>query len=161
MRLSHVPLRLTTGAFLVSSGINALKAPAESSADLQKRAQVAFPQLPDVPPGVFGKGLAAGEIAVGAALLAPFVSPITAGVALTALSGALLKVWWVTPGMHEEGSPRPTPEGTAAAKDVSLLGAGAALVVGGVTDRAWRGARRTRKAAKKKAHDVREALPVG
>jgi uncharacterized membrane protein YphA (DoxX/SURF4 family) len=161
MRLSHVPLRLTTGAFLVSSGINALKAPPESSADLHKRAQVAFPQLPDIPPAVFGKGVAAGEIAVGAALLAPFVSPVTAGVALTALSGALLKVWWVTPGMHEEGSPRPTPEGTAAAKDVSLLGAGVALVVGGVTDRAWRSARRTRKAAKKKAHDVREALPVG
>jgi uncharacterized membrane protein YphA (DoxX/SURF4 family) len=161
MRLSHVPLRLSTGAFLVSSGLNSLHAPSEASAELQKKARVAFPQLPDIPPGVFGKGVAAGEIAVGAALLAPFVSPVVAGAALTALSGARLKVWWVTPGMHEEGSPRPTPEGTAAAKDVSLLGAGAALVVGGLTDNAHRGARRTRKAAKKKAKAVREALPVG
>jgi hypothetical protein len=33
-------------------------------------------------------------------------------------------------------------------------------VVGGITDRAWRSARHTRKVAKKKAHEVREALPV-
>ncbi|HUR51411.1 MAG TPA: DoxX family membrane protein [Mycobacteriales bacterium] len=161
MRLSHIPLRLTTGAFLLSSGLNDLHTPPEAVAEVQKRAKEAFPQLPDVPPAVFGKGLAAGELALGAALLLPFVSPVAAGAALTAFSGALLKMWWVTPGMHEEGLPRPTPEGTSAAKDVCLLGAGTALVLDGLSDGARHTARRTRKATRQKTKAVREALPLG
>lgn len=161
MRVSHLPLRLTAGAYLVSSGLNRWQAPSEAATEVQKQARVAFPQLPDVPPVVFGKGLAAGELGLGAALLAPFVSPVTAGAALAAFGAAMLKMWWVTPGAHSAGSPRPTPEGLSQAKDVCLLGAGAALVLDGLGDGARRSARRTRKAAKKKAHDVREALPLG
>lgn len=161
MRLSHVPLRMTAGAFLLTSGLNDLKAPVESVTDLQKRTKEAFPQLPDVPPAVFSKGLAFGQLGLGAALLVPFVSPVTAGLALAAFSGAQLKVWWVTPGAHEPGSLRPTPEGTPLAKDVCLAGAGLALVLDGITDGARHTARRTRKATRKKAKAVREALPVG
>jgi uncharacterized membrane protein YphA (DoxX/SURF4 family) len=160
MRLSHLPLRLTAGAYLVSSGVTRWQAPSEAVADVQKQARVAFPQLPDVPPTVFGKGLSVGEMGLGALLLSPFVSPVLAGAALAAFSGAMLKVWWVTPGTHEEGSARPTPEGITAAKDVCLLGAGVSLALDGVGDGARRSARRTRKAAKKKAKSVREALPI-
>jgi uncharacterized membrane protein YphA (DoxX/SURF4 family) len=168
MRLSHLPLRVAAGAYLVTSGLNRWQAPSDAAADVQKQVRVAFPQVPDVPPGAFGKGLAAGELALGAALLSPFVSPVVAGAALAAFSGAMLKVWWVTPGTHEPGSARPTPEGMPQAKDLCLLGAGVSLALDGVGDGARRSARRTRKAARrakksaaKKAHEVREALPVG
>ena len=52
-----------------------------------------------------------------------------AGLALIGFSGALLGMWWRTPGMHAEGSPRPTQQGTAIAKDVWMLGIGTGLVV--------------------------------
>jgi hypothetical protein len=161
MRLSHVPLRVTTGAFLLDAGLGKRTLAPEASAGAQGMADGAFPQVPQVPAATFGKALTAGEVALGAALLAPFVSPVVAGAALTAFSAAMLRTWWLTPGMHEEGSIRPTAQGTLIAKDVWMLGAGLALVVDGLTDGARRTAKRTSKAAKRKTKAVREALPVG
>jgi hypothetical protein len=43
-------------------------------------------------------------------------------------------MWWRTPGMHEEGSIRPTQQGVTIAKDVWLLGIGSSLVIGSVVD---------------------------
>jgi hypothetical protein len=40
------------------------------------------------------------------------VPSLVAGAALTAFSGALLGLYLRTPGMHEEGSLLPTPQGT-------------------------------------------------
>jgi hypothetical protein len=161
MRLSHLPLRLTTGAFILNAGLGKRDLPEEAAAGMQGMATNAFPQVPQLPPPLFGKALSTSEMALGAALLAPFVSPVVAGAALTAFSGALLRMWWMTPGMHEEGSIRPTQQGTPIAKDVWMLRAGLALVLDGMTDGARRTAKRTGKAARRKTAAVREALPVG
>ncbi len=42
-------------------------------------------------------------------------------------------MWWKTPGMHQEGSPRPTQQGTAIAKDVWMFGIGTGLVIDAIT----------------------------
>ncbi len=85
-----------------------------------------YPFLGKVQPKMFAKGLAAGEIAVGGALLRPFVSPVVAGAALAGFSGALLNMYWNTEGMHEPGDPRPTRRGSPIAKDVWMFGIGSA-----------------------------------
>lgn len=150
MRLSHVPLRVTTGAFLLQGGLGKRSLVSETTA---------VPAQPLSPAAK--NALAAGEVALGAALLVPFVSPVVAGAALTAFSGALIRTWWATPGTHREGSWRPTEDGAAVAKDVWLLGTGLSLVLDGLSDGARRSARRTRKAARRKGKAVREHLPVG
>lgn len=166
MRLSHVPLRLTTGAFLLDEGLGTRTLVRDRADGVQPMAEGA--QMPQVPPATLGKALTAGEVALGAALLVPFVSPLVAGAALTAFSGALLRTWWMTPGTHEQGSLRPIKQGPAVAKDIWLLGAGLTLVADGLSDGARRTAKRTSKAAKRttrsarrKTKAVREALPVG
>jgi hypothetical protein len=161
MRLSHVPLRLTTGAFLLDEGLGTRTLVRDHPDGVQPLADGAADQVPQVPPAALSKALTAGEVALGAALLVPFVSPVVAGAALTAFSGALLRTWWLTPGTHEPGSIRPTKQGKAVAKDVWLLGAGLTLVADGLTDGARRTAKRTGKAARRRTKAVREALPVG
>src|SRR5699024_9742462 len=88
-----------------------------------------------LPPGTFGKALAGAEIGLGAALLAPFVPTAVAGAGLTVFSTGLLTMYARTPGMHEEGSPRPTQQGTAIAKDSWLLGIGASLLIDAAVSR--------------------------
>ena len=155
MRLSHLPLRLSTGAFLLSSGLSRRSLTAEATDGLAM-AGASAPQAGALPPQRLGPLLSASELALGGALLAPFVSPVTAGLGLTAFSAALLRTWWQTPGTHEEGSPRPTAQGLAVSKDVWLLGTGLALVLDGLADGSRRAARRSRA----RAHELREALPV-
>lgn len=145
MRPSHIPLRLVTGAFILNSGYGKRDLPPEAAAGLQGMAAGAVPAVKDLQPATFGKALSAGEMAVGAALLTPFVSPVVAGAALTGFSAALLRMWYVTPGMREQGSLRPTADGTGIAKDVWMTGIGLALVIDGVLDGAKRTARRTVK----------------
>jgi hypothetical protein len=161
VRLSHLPLRVTTGAFILNSGLSKRGLPAEAAAGMQQMARSAVPQLDNVSPATFGRALSASEVALGAALLTPFVSPVVAGAALTAFSGTLLRMWWQTPGMHEEGSLRPTEQGTAIAKDVWMLGAGLALVLDGLSDGARKTVKQSRRSARRKAKAARAALPVG
>ncbi len=172
MRPSHLPLRLSTGAFILNSGLAKRDLPPEAAAGIQGMAAPAVPPVANLAPATFGKALSTGEIALGAALLTPFVSPVVAGAALTAFSGTLLRVWWLTPGMHEEGSIKPTEDGTPIAKDVFMLGAGLALLTDGLLDGARRTAKATKKSARKtaastkknarkKAKAARKALPVG
>ncbi len=96
---------------------------------MQGMASTVVPQAAKMPPEQFGKVLSTGEMALGAALLLPFVSPLKAGLALTAFSGGLLAMYRKTPGMTEADGIRPTQAGTAIAKDVWMLGAGLALVL--------------------------------
>jgi hypothetical protein len=154
-------MRLATGAFILDAGLKKRHLPHEAAAGIQGMASKAVPQVGTLSPAVFGKALSAGEMALGAALLTPFVSPVAAGAGLTAFSAALLRSWWLTPGMHEDGSPRPTQDGTAVAKDVWMLGIGLALVADGLTDGARHTVKRTRKKAARKAKSVKSALPVG
>lgn len=161
MRISHLPLRLTTGAFILNSGLAKRGLDAASAAGMQGMATSVVPKAGSMPPEQFGKVLSTGEMALGAALLLPFVSPLKAGLALTAFSGGMLQMYRKTPGMTEADGIRPTPAGTALAKDVWMLGAGLALVLDALIDDTKGAARSTKKSLKKQAKAAKKALPVG
>jgi hypothetical protein len=129
IKLSHLPLRLTTGAFLVNSGMTKLSLPEEDAKHLHELAAERLPVVGQVSPALFGRVLAIGELALGGALLVPLVPAGVAGAALGAFSGGLLWLYAKTPGMHEEASLRPTPQGLVVAKDVWLAGIAASLVI--------------------------------
>jgi len=82
----------------------------------------------DMPPTRFLRLLAASEIAVGTALLLPFVSNARAGAALTAFSGGLVGMYLRNPALHKPGSYWPTPAGTGVSKDIWMLGIGLGLL---------------------------------
>ncbi|MGN5236636.1 MULTISPECIES: hypothetical protein [unclassified Rhodococcus (in: high G+C Gram-positive bacteria)] len=132
MRLHHIPLRVATGAFILNSGLGKRNLPAENATALQNMAGNAFPFLKQMDSKTFGTFLSTSEIGIGAALLAPIVPPFVAGAALTAFGGGMMTMYWRTPGMHEDGSPKPTQDGTALAKDSWLLGAGLTLLLDGL-----------------------------
>jgi uncharacterized membrane protein YphA (DoxX/SURF4 family) len=127
-KLRRAPTRVVTGAFILNSGLTKMGAEDDTAKALHGMASGAYPFLDKVPPKTFAKALAIGELTLGAALLAPVVPAGLAGLALTGFSGALLGMWWRTPGMHQEGSPRPTQQGVPIAKDVWMLGVGLSLV---------------------------------
>jgi hypothetical protein len=133
-KLWHVPVRVATGAFILNSGLSKRNADKETAEHLHGFATTAFPELQDTPPEQFAKMLSAGEIALGAALLTPFVPTGIAGAALTGFAGLLGRLYWRAPGLHDEGSIRPTQQGTAVAKDVWMLAIGSALVLDALTD---------------------------
>ncbi|WP_347958000.1 hypothetical protein [Gordonia aichiensis] len=133
--LRRLPLRAVTGAFILNSGIGKLSLDADSAAGMQGMAANALPSVTKFSPGTFGKLLAGTEIALGAALLTPLVPTAVVGAGLVAFSSGLLTMYARTPGMHEPGSPRPTQQGTAIAKDSWMLGIGTALLIDAATDR--------------------------
>ena len=135
MQLRNVPTRLATGAFILHSGLEKWKGGPEQAAGLQQVAAGAFPEVERVSPPTFLKALAAAEIATGAALLAPTVSPIRAGAALTAFSGGLMTMYARTPALRRPGSIWPSEQGLGVSKDVWMLGIGISLVMGGLKDR--------------------------
>jgi len=143
-RLSHVPLRLTAGSFILNSGLSKWSGDAETAQGIHGFAATAYPVVNKVQPPLFLKALAAGEIALGAALLTPVVSSHKAGLGLTAFAGGLVGLYAKVPGMRD--GIRPTEQGTPIAKDVWLLGIGASLLVDGSGD-----GRKVRKAEKKTA----------
>ena len=160
MRISHVPLRLATGAFILNSGITKRGLDADSAAGMQGMASSVVPQAGKLPPEQFGRVLSLGEMALGAALLTPFVSPLVAGAGLTAFSAGLLTMYRRTPGMTEADGIRPTQAGTAIAKDVWMLGAGLALVADALVDGTKDAASSTRKSVQRSAKKARKALPA-
>lgn len=127
MALRNIPLRLTSGAFILNSGIGKLSLTKEQAAGLQEMAVRAIPQLGEMKAEEFGKLLAAGEIALASSLLLPFIPRTVAGLGLTGFAGALLWMYHKTPGLTVDGV-RPTSQGTGYAKDVFLLGIGLSLV---------------------------------
>lgn len=135
----HAPLRLATGAFILNAGLNKWKATDEEvHKQIHSMASNAYPQLESMDAKMFTKALAGTEMALGTALLTPFVSPALAGAALTGFSGGLVGLYLRTPGMREDGSLRPSQNGTAVAKDIWMLGIGTALVLDAITSRAKR-----------------------
>ena len=137
VKLRRAPLRLATGAYILNTGVTKLNVDDETAKSLHGMASGTYPVLSKLEPKVFARALAVGEIAVGATLLLPIVPPFIAGAALVGYSGALLNMYRQTPGMHHEGSLRPTPQGTPISKDVWMLGIGLGLM----TDAALEGAR--------------------
>lgn len=137
MKLSHVPLRLATGAFILNSGLSKRELPAESAEGMQSMAANAVPQVKNLEPADFGKALSTGEIALGAMLLTPVVPSWVAGGALTAFSSGLVRMYLKTPGMTAEGSNvKPSEQGTALAKDVWMVGVGLSLLIDGLASKA-------------------------
>jgi len=136
MKLAHIPLRVTTGAYILNSGLNKQNLEGEAAQGVHGMASNAIPALKKIPPEQFAKILSTGEIALGVALLIPFVPSALVGVALTGFAAGLVQLYLKTPGMRKEGSIRPTPEGIGLAKDVWLLGLGMTLVLDGWPKRA-------------------------
>lgn len=128
-KLRRAPGRVVSGAFILNSGLGKFRADEVQAKGVHGMASGAFPVLADVPPKLFVKAVAVGEVALGAALLLPVVPAGVAGLGLVGFSGSLLGMWWRTPGMHEDGSMRPTKQGTPIAKDVWMLGIGTGLLV--------------------------------
>jgi hypothetical protein len=133
--LRHLPGRLAAGAYTLHAGIEKMKASPEHAAAVHGMAAGTYPVLADVPPERFVKALAVGEIAIGGALLAPFVPVGVAGAALTGFSAALMGLYARTPGMRKDGSIWPAPQGIGLSKDVWLLAIGAGLTVDALVER--------------------------
>jgi uncharacterized membrane protein YphA (DoxX/SURF4 family) len=136
-KFRRAPLRLAAGAYILNTGVTTLNADDETAKSLHGMASGTYPVLGRLEPKVFARTVGVGEIAVGAMLLLPIVPPFVAGAALVGFSGAQLNMYWHTPGMHHEGSLRPTPEGTPISEAVWMLGVGVALM----TDATLEGAR--------------------
>ncbi len=128
MKLSHLPLRLATGAFILNSGVSKLNLDKDTAGYLQGMASNAFPQVSKLEAEKFGKVLSAAEITVGAMLLAPFVPSRLAGLALAAFSGGLLTMYFKTPELTEEDGVRPSQDGIAVAKDSWMAAIALALI---------------------------------
>jgi hypothetical protein len=131
----QVPVRLTSGAFILNAGLGKRSVAQERAASLHGFATAANPEFQSLDPQTFVKLLSSAEIALGTSLLLPFVPSWLAGTGLTAFSLGLLRLYLNVPGLRNEGSLRPSEQGTAIAKDSWLLGIGLALVLDSLANR--------------------------
>ena len=133
IKASHLPPRIAAGAFILNSGVGKWSADEETAAQLHGFAVGAYPFLAKLKPKDFVRLLSAAEIALGAALLVPVIPSALAGAGLTAFSGGLLGLYARTPGMRKDGTPFPTQQGIALAKDAWMMGIGLGLVIDDLT----------------------------
>jgi uncharacterized membrane protein YphA (DoxX/SURF4 family) len=146
MKLRNIPTRLATGAYVLHSGMDKWNAGPEVAAGFHGFASGAYPQVRNMPATQFLRTVSVGEVAVGAALLSPFVSPLAAGAALTGYAAGLVGLYARTPGMRRPGSVWPTEAGQGLAKDVFMVGVGLGLVLDGLTDNAKSAAKAVKSA---------------
>lgn len=146
MDLTQLPIRLTTGAFILNSGLGKLNADQGTAEFLHQGAKTAYPGVFDtMEPQAFAKLLAYSEIAVGGLLVVPVIPATMAGAALTGFGGSLVRLYLKSPGMTLPDGIRPTQDGIAMAKDVWLVGAGLTLISQGVVNAARSKAKALRK----------------
>lgn len=131
----HIPARLATGAFILNSGLEKSRADEGTAQALHGMTSGTYPFVGGMKAAGFLKLVSRSEIALGAALLLPIVPTAVAGVGLAAFSAGLLGLYLRTPGMRQDGSLRPTQQGTAIAKDVWMLGIAASFIVDEITSR--------------------------
>ncbi len=129
VKLRRAPGRIAAGTFILNSGLSKLKVGEDTAIEIHKMAAGAYPVVGRLGPKTFVRGLGVTEVAVGGALLLPIAPPALAGAGLAAFSGALLGLYWRTPGLHPAGDPRPTPQGIPLAKDAWLAGIAAGLIL--------------------------------
>ncbi len=134
IKASHLPPRIAAGAFILNSGVGKWSADEETAAQLHGFAVGAYPFLAKLKPKDFVRLLSATEITLGAALLVPVIPSALVGAGLTAFSGGLLGLYARTPGMRKDGTPFPTQQGIALAKDAWMLGIGLGLVIDDLID---------------------------
>jgi uncharacterized membrane protein YphA (DoxX/SURF4 family) len=135
IRARHVPSRVTTGAYIVNSGIEKWGGAEEEATTYHGMAATAFPFMKGIPPERFLRMLSIAEITVGSVLLAPFVPSAVAGGALTAFSGTLVAFYFRTPGTRKAGSIFPTQAGIPLFKDFWMLGIGLSLIADAIEQR--------------------------
>lgn len=123
----QLPLRFAAGSYVLNSGLSKWDADDVTAKQLQDFAVGTYPFLGKLDPRTFAKLLAAGELALGAAVLV--LPGALAGAGLVAFSAGLIGLYLRTPGMRREGSVRPTEQGIPLAKDIWLLGIGTSLVI--------------------------------
>ncbi|MEV0167992.1 hypothetical protein [Nonomuraea fuscirosea] len=128
-RAHQLPPRLAAAAIILDSGLGKAHADEQGAAATHSMATTTYPFLGRMEPAAFVRLLSKSEIALGVALATPFVPSLLAGAALTGFAAGLLGLYLRTPGMRQEGSLRPAPQGLAVAKDVWLLGIGLGLVI--------------------------------
>ena len=128
----NLPGRAATGLFIAHSGWQKWNGDPQTAAGIHGMASGAFPAFKDMKPTTFLRLLSVGEMATGAALLAPFVPRLIAGGMLSGFSGALLILYWRTPGMRQPGSIFPTQQGLPVSKDVWMFGIGSGLMLDAV-----------------------------
>ena len=126
MRPHHIGPRLTTGAFILASGVRKLEADDKTEEGMHAMATGAYPFLGGLAPHRFTRLLAGAEIGVGTALVLPFVPGAIAGAALTGFAAGLVGLYLRTPGTHHKGIP--TEDGIPLAKDTWMLGIGLGLL---------------------------------
>jgi hypothetical protein len=148
MKLSHIPPRLATGAFILNAGIGKLSADETTAGALHGMAAGTYPFLAKIEPPKFVRAVAIGEIGVGSVLLAPVIPAWIAGAVLTGFAGSLLRMYLKTPGMTKEDGIRPTQQGTAISKDVWMLGSGLELFFDGLGDRRRKARRAKQRVAR-------------
>ncbi|MFZ2175137.1 MAG: hypothetical protein WAW17_14120 [Rhodococcus sp. (in: high G+C Gram-positive bacteria)] len=132
-KLRQLPPRLTTGAFILNSGLSKWSGDEEVAAGLHGMASGTYPVLEKVDSAQFLRMVAVAEIGLGAALLIPVVPSLVAGAGLAGFSAGLLGLYLRIPGMRI--GLRPTHEGTPVAKDIWMLGIGLGLVIDELTTR--------------------------
>ena len=128
-KLRRAPVRIVTGAFILNSGHRQARRRRRGRQDDPRDGRRGVPDSREGPAhAVRQSGRRFRGRARESRCCCPIVPAGLAGLGLIGFSGSLLGMYWRTPGMHEEGSIRPTQQGTAIAKDVWMLGIGAALV---------------------------------
>jgi hypothetical protein len=148
--LTHIPLRVATGAFILNSGISKLGADEGTAQFLHGAAAATYPALfKDMEATKFARMLALSEIGVGGVVLAPMVPATVAGAALTGFGASLIGMDLKTPSMTLDDGIRPSQEGTAIAKDVWLVGAGLTLLTQGIAAAAKSGVKTSKRALRK------------
>ena len=135
MKLAHLPLRAATGAYILNSGLSKRNLEGQAVEGMHGWASAALPVIGQLKPDVFVRLLSSWEVVLGTALLVPVVPSALVGAGLVGFSTGLLQLYLKTPGMRQEGSLRPTQEGTGLGKDVWLLGAGLTLLLDDLADR--------------------------
>ncbi|MBD5787157.1 hypothetical protein IF650_13300 [Cellulosimicrobium terreum] len=123
----YIP-RLAAGLFILNSGLGKRGADEQSAQAYHGMAAGTYPFLEEIEPQQFAKTLSTAEIALGAALVTPFVPTALVAPALGAFSAGLVGMYLKTPGMTQEDGVRPTPEGIGLAKDIFLLGIAGGLL---------------------------------
>jgi len=130
LRIWQLPLRLATGAYILNSGIGKRAPNEERAKRLKAQAELVHPQFAAMEPLAFQQLLSRAEIALGVALLGPFLPSRLVGAALAVFSGSLLRMYWKNPEFHPPGDPRPSPPGIAVSKDVWMFAIALALILG-------------------------------
>jgi hypothetical protein len=126
----RAPLRLTTGAFVLNSGVSTFSATGEKTTRLQSTAAKLVPQVERMDPRTFAKVLGAGEVTLGTALMLPVVPAAVAGLGLTAFAASLLATRSSNDGQHADSDGQPAvPNATEA----WMLGSGVSLLLDALT----------------------------